>query len=103
VPTVVGITTDLDPDAKSVALVTEALEKVTLWFVLSLFVQVTVAPGDTRMAAGANAKFCIATDVVAVGCPGVVGVVGVASPPPPPPHPIMATSRLNESRRVRMS
>jgi hypothetical protein len=103
VPAAVGITTDLDPDANSVVLAMEVLEKVTLWLVLSLFVQVTVAPGDTTMAAGLNAKFCIVTDVVAIGCAGVVGVVGVESPPPPPPHPIIATARLNKSRRVRMS
>jgi hypothetical protein len=69
----------------------------------SLFVQVTVAPGETTMAGGEKEVFFISTDVVAAGGVGGVGVVGVEPPPPPPPHPMIAAARLNEMRRVCMN
>jgi hypothetical protein len=57
--------------------------KFTLCSIDPVQVHVTFAPGDTRMAAGANPPSVTFTDVVTTGV-----VVPPPPPPPPPPGPV---------------
>jgi hypothetical protein len=76
------------------------LEKVTLWLMASLFVNVTTAPLVTWMFAGENAVFCKVTLVVTTGAVGVEGMIGVVFVVPvlvDPPHALTSAARARRA------
>ena len=78
----------------------------TLWLKPSRLVKVTVAPGATTIAGGANALPCRSTDVVAtgvgvLGVPGVFGVLGADGvPSEEPPQPTANAKRADNTIRM---
>jgi hypothetical protein len=99
VPVCCGTIAVRDPDEKSVIDVIDVLAKVTLWLVASLFVHVTVLPGETVIVDGLNCNPLIVTAVVATGVPVVV-LGDVEESPPHPANTASAASIMIERPRM---